>query len=203
MPELQAENGNRRSGNFKIRSPGSRGFGRSKCAIGGRCEPPLLYANFRRMLHYPATPKGNFCGWHRGSAGGRTQLLTILKRPRARFSLSMNTRTVSAALIRVCAASRHARALWLALSRLPVEERDAQIVLTMAAMKSGKVTWDGLWEATRNEQLVGALWSYRMPGRIAAVWPPQITDGESEETRNHLIQDAIADLRTRQVRMAQ
>lgn len=115
----------------------------------------------------------------------------------------MNTRTITAASIRVCDASRHARALWLALSRLPVEERDAQIVLTMAAMKSGRVNWDGLWEATRNEQLVGAMWSYQMPGRIAVVWPPQIAGGESEETRNHLIQDAIADLRVRNVRMAQ
>lgn len=100
-------------------------------------------------------------------------------------------------------ASRQPAALRLALAALSADERNSQIRTIVADLKSGRNSTDGLWDATRGGELVGAVWTYAMPGRQAIVWPPQLVATEPEATANEILNAALAALGERGVLIAQ
>ena len=79
-------------------------------------------------------------------------------------------------------ASRRSRALWLLFAEENSAQRAAQVAAALAAAEQGRLSFDGLFEARRNDRLVGAAWTQATPGRMAVVWGAQLAGGEPEST---------------------
>lgn len=92
--------------------------------------------------------------------------------------------------------------LQLALRSMAPEARSALIDETLAALRSGRPA-EGLLLARRGAALVGAIWVEFQPGRAVGVWPPGVAEGESPLLAAKLLDRALADLRHRDVHLAQ
>jgi ribosomal protein S18 acetylase RimI-like enzyme len=73
----------------------------------------------------------------------------------------------------------------------------------IAAHRQAKVDMQGLFEARRNQRLVGAAWGQVIPGRNAFCWPARLVPGEPAETARQLYEAVDAYLRQRQVSLVQ
>ncbi len=85
---------------------------------------------------------------------------------------------------------RQYAALELLFGGLAAEERAAQMATTLAALRRGRLSPDGLLEAVRGERLVGVVWASRCGGQAALVWPPQLVAGEEESTATEMLHAA-------------
>jgi ribosomal protein S18 acetylase RimI-like enzyme len=81
------------------------------------------------------------------------------------------------------------QSLWLVFSSLPAEHRAAQVASTVAAAADPETSFADLVIARRDKQIVAATWIQAAPGRTAVVWPPQLIEGEPEETMTALFKE--------------
>jgi len=96
-----------------------------------------------------------------------------------------------------------AEAIDLVFSAHPAENRPGLVADLLAAVRSGKVSAEGLLQARREGRLVGAAWSVVMPGRTASVWAAQLVGGEHKSTAARLMDQIDRFLAARNVRLAQ
>ena len=61
-------------------------------------------------------------------------------------------------------------------SRLPSDEREAQLVSTLAAVARQEFSLENLCLALEGEQILGAVLAVRRPGGAAFLWPPVVRD---------------------------
>ena len=97
---------------------------------------------------------------------------------------------------------RHRQTLELLFAALPTSERVAQMATTMAAVRSGRLSLEGLLEAQRGDATVGVVWASVMGGRAALVWPAQLAAGEREETVASLYAQLASWMHERDVQVA-
>jgi len=97
---------------------------------------------------------------------------------------------------------RHRAALELLFSAMTPSERVAQMATSVAALRDGRLSLDGLLEAVRGDDLVGCVWASAMGGRAALLWPPQIVPGEDEATAQGLLAAINAWMLENDVRLA-
>ena len=81
-------------------------------------------------------------------------------------------------------------ALRLAFSGQAAGNWAEQAASLLSAARAGKLSLNGLLEARRGGQLVGAVWVNVFPGRMASVAAPQLIEGEPESTAEQLQQAA-------------
>ena len=67
-------------------------------------------------------------------------------------------------------------------SRLPSDEREAQLVSTLAAVERQEFSLENLCLALDGEQILGAVLAVRRPGGAAFLWPPVVRDTAAWET---------------------
>jgi ribosomal protein S18 acetylase RimI-like enzyme len=93
-------------------------------------------------------------------------------------------------------------ALRLVLAELP-DEQTEQYVRTLAAeIGSAADAGEGLLEARRGLDRVGAAWFQVLAGRSALVWPPRVVAGEPAATAGQLMAAGCELLARRDVRVA-
>jgi ribosomal protein S18 acetylase RimI-like enzyme len=63
---------------------------------------------------------------------------------------------------------------------------ESRIQRMLAAQRNGELDMNGLFQARRGRELVGAAWGQVIPGRIAFCWPASLVPGEPEDTAIHL-----------------
>jgi GNAT superfamily N-acetyltransferase len=93
-------------------------------------------------------------------------------------------------------------ALGLVLGRLEREKAEGYVDGLSRGIRSGEISTDGLWEARRRGELVGAIFSQVQQGKTAVVWPPRLVPGEPPETAHRLLADSAAWLAQQGVRIA-
>ena len=93
-------------------------------------------------------------------------------------------------------------ALRLAFSGLSGEGAAEQIEMFLRGVESGESPLEGLWEARRNGELVGAVAAQVQPGRVATVWPPRTAAREPTTTAQRLLAAVCGHLASRNVHMA-
>jgi len=96
-----------------------------------------------------------------------------------------------------------AAALGLVFCDQPPESRGAHVAGLLRQSQSGSLPLNGLLAARRGEAVVGAVWAQLQPGRVAAVWAPQLAEEEPPDTGQQLAITAVDYLRTHDVRLAQ
>jgi len=80
-----------------------------------------------------------------------------------------------------------ADALRLVLSDLPPEQVEDYVQRLTADIFSGDIPPEGLLEARRGQERVGAAWFQDLGGRAAMVWPPRLVPGEPAATAARLL----------------
>lgn len=78
-------------------------------------------------------------------------------------------------------------ALRLILSDLPSEQAEACVRRLTADIASGTISGEGLLEARRGVNRVGAAWFQDLGGRAAMVWTPRLSPGEPAATAMRLL----------------
>ena len=94
------------------------------------------------------------------------------------------------------------QALSLVFRDEPADVRLAWVRETLLGLGPGDPPREHLLVACRGEQLVGAAWARRLPGRIGTVWPPRLVGGEPESTASRLLDELDGWLRRRSVDVA-
>jgi len=89
-----------------------------------------------------------------------------------------------------------ADALRLVLGDLPPDQVEDYIRRLTADICSGEIPREGLLEARRGPDRVGAAWFQDLGGRAAMVWPPRLVPGEAAATATRLL-DAGCELLAR------
>ncbi len=99
---------------------------------------------------------------------------------------------------------RAARALRLVFGDLPASDREDQVQMILAGVRSGEMSLEGLLEARREDRLVGAVFSQVQAGHTALVWLPRLLDrDEPATTARALLEAACGLLVDQNVRMVQ
>ncbi|MGO8749648.1 MAG: GNAT family N-acetyltransferase [Thermoguttaceae bacterium] len=93
-------------------------------------------------------------------------------------------------------------ALRLAFSHFPQTEQTAYLEMFAGGMRRGDIPMEGLLEAWREGQLVGAVLWQQQPGKSALVWPPGIVLQEGEDTAIQLLGAVAVRLGALGVRLA-
>jgi ribosomal protein S18 acetylase RimI-like enzyme len=93
--------------------------------------------------------------------------------------------------------------LQLAAQAWPNDERPAQLSAVQRQVAAGCANDFVLLAAHRGRELRGAVLAQRLPGRVAVVWPPQLTAGEEAATCALLLQRLLESLRGADVHLAQ
>ena len=78
-------------------------------------------------------------------------------------------------------------ALELLFRSLSRDERAAQMATTISALRAGKLSTDGLFQAVRAGRLVGVVWASPNGGKTALMWTPVIIEGETTSTTAPLV----------------
>lgn len=99
----------------------------------------------------------------------------------------METASKSKLFISVAEPDQQAESLDLVFAGQPLALRQQIIQTTLMAVQRGEVALDGLFVATRDNRIVGAAWCQELTGRVAAVWPAQVVDGESPSLARELM----------------
>ena len=102
-------------------------------------------------------------------------------------------------------------ALRLALSQLPAAERRRIVAATLAAAASPAMAHAAAWErpapevfaALEGQRLTGAVWTEPQLGRATTLSPPQLVDGEPDDTAVALLQAVVDRLAPQGVALAQ
>lgn len=76
-------------------------------------------------------------------------------------------------------------------SRLPADERDAQLESTLVAIERQELSLENLCLAVDGEQILGAVLAVRRPGGAAFLWPPIIRDGATALTVSQQLLEAV------------
>jgi mycothiol synthase len=100
-------------------------------------------------------------------------------------------------------AERQAAALDLVFAQLSPVDRAAYVANLVAAGQAGQLDFDGLWEARRDDRLVGALWAQVQVGAAAGIWPPRLAPGEPGQTADRLLEAALTHLQAKGIQTAQ
>jgi GNAT superfamily N-acetyltransferase len=66
-------------------------------------------------------------------------------------------------------------------SRLPADEREAQLVSTLAAVERKEFSLENLCVALDGELVLGAVLAVRRPGGVAFLWPPVVCEGAAAD----------------------
>ncbi len=93
-------------------------------------------------------------------------------------------------------AESQAAALQLVFEHLPEPDRTT-VIQSLLATEAEPNRPGGLFEARRDERLVGAVWAQLQPGAVAVVWPPHLASEEQNpqvsrallDASNHFLQD--------------
>jgi RimJ/RimL family protein N-acetyltransferase len=93
-------------------------------------------------------------------------------------------------------------ALRLAFNHFPQTEQIAYLEMFAGGMRRGAISMEGLLEARREGQLVGAVLWQQQPGKSALVWPPGIVFQEPEDTAIQLLEAVAVRLGSLGVRLA-
>jgi hypothetical protein len=99
----------------------------------------------------------------------------------------MTARCDEAPLIGPVGHQTAAEALRLVLAGLPAEQVEEYVRGLTAEIGSGSLSLEGLFEARRGADRVGAAWFQVQPGRAALVWPPRLVPGEPTATAERLL----------------
>jgi len=97
---------------------------------------------------------------------------------------------------------RAAEALELVFSHLGADEQAQQVQTLLAHARSGRLSLEGLLEARRGGQLVGAQLAQILPGKAAVVWPPRIVPGQPGSLIAELLEAACHHMAARDARVA-
>jgi len=92
--------------------------------------------------------------------------------------------------------------LRLALSGMSAQGAAEQLDLFLGGIRSGEQSTEGLWQARRGGELVGAVASQVQIGRTAVVWPPRTVAPEPLATAQHLLAAACQGIARRGIRVA-
>jgi ribosomal protein S18 acetylase RimI-like enzyme len=118
-----------------------------------------------------------------------------------RVFMSMSGRPLA---IGLCAPEDRRHALGVLYRRVPRSMRGELIDEVLFEAASGLVDLSGLWVARRRRQIVGALLTQALAGRLAAVWAPEVSRGwRRGHTAVSLLHTALDDLARRGFRLAQ
>ena len=112
---------------------------------------------------------------------------------------------VFGAEIVLCPAEARAEALEVLYRRMPQAFRKHLIAEVLADEQRGEVDLAGLWVARiRSGRIVGAMMTQAMPGRSAAVWPPEVSPSwRRNAIASAMVRQAIDDLASRGFRLVQ
>jgi len=88
--------------------------------------------------------------------------------------------------------NHYGAALWMATGGRSRHAHRGRVTALLAAEKQGKVSFDGLFTATRGSRVVSSIWCLSQPGKIGTVWGPGILSDEPDTTAEHLVEHAIA-----------
>ncbi len=94
-------------------------------------------------------------------------------------------------------------ALRLAFRDLDPENREPYVRLLEESVRSGDLPIEGVIEARRGGELVGAVLSQPQAGRAAVIWPPRIVPGEPATTAASLLNRASELVASQGIRVAQ
>jgi RimJ/RimL family protein N-acetyltransferase len=90
-------------------------------------------------------------------------------------------------VIAPAAADEVAGALRLVFAELPAEQDEDYVRAVAMDIRCGAVSAEGLLEARRGPDRVGAAWFQILAGGSALVWPPRLAAGEPRETAARLM----------------
>lgn len=76
-------------------------------------------------------------------------------------------------------------------SRLSSDEREAQLVSTLAAVERQELSLENLCLAHDGEEIVGAVLAVPRPGGAAFLWPPVVREGAQAETVSRELLETI------------
>lgn len=110
---------------------------------------------------------------------------------------------VSRPKIEAAPSQQQAAALRLIFNDLPPESQTALVTTLLAGSAAGTLPMAGLLQARRGDEQVGAVWAQIQPGKIGALWPPKLTEGEDSQTALALLEAANDFLARHQVSLAQ
>jgi len=104
----------------------------------------------------------------------------------------MNSDSDDTLTVSTAAATERVRSLWLVFGSLPTEDRAALVASTIAQAADPETTFANLLVARRGRQIIAAAWIQAVPGRAAVVWPPELIEGEPENTAVALFHEVEA-----------
>ncbi len=112
---------------------------------------------------------------------------------------------VFGAEILLCPVEARAEALEVLYRRMPRAFRKHLVAEVLADERRGEVDLAGLWVARiRSGRIVGAMMTQAMPGRSAALWPPEIGPSwRRNAIASAMVRQAIDDLASRGFRLVQ
>ena len=116
--------------------------------------------------------------------------------------------------VELCPPEARERALQVLYQRVPEPLRFSLIVEVLKDTARGLVDLSGLWIAWNQpwgpewlgprSQIIGAILTQALPGRAAAIWPPEVQPSlRRATTAAVLVQSALRDLQTRGFRIVQ
>lgn len=116
--------------------------------------------------------------------------------------------------VELCPPEARERALQVLYQRVPESLRFSLIVEVLKDTARGLVDLSGLWIAWNQpwglewlgprSQIIGAILTQALPGRAAAIWPPEVQPSlRRATTAAVLVQSALRDLQTRGFRIVQ
>lgn len=95
------------------------------------------------------------------------------------------------------------RALELVLRYVSSRTRGEQVARLVSAARSGRISLDGLLIARRGNELAGAVWTQRQPGRVASLFPPVAARADLQDCVEALLAAAIEQLSAEDIQLAQ
>jgi ribosomal protein S18 acetylase RimI-like enzyme len=107
--------------------------------------------------------------------------------------------------VALCPTEARGAALDVLYRGVPDALRHRLIAEVLSEANKGEIDLSGLWVAHgRNSQVIGALLTQRLPGRMAAVWAPEVRPTwRRAAVASELLQAALTDLRARGFLLAQ
>ena len=104
-----------------------------------------------------------------------------------------------------CPEESRGEALELLYDRVPMGLRDGLITQVLDEDRQGKIDLSGLWIVQkRSGQIVGAMLTQPLAGKVAAVWAPEVrTRWRRQDIAAAMVTEALADFKARGFRLVQ
>jgi len=105
--------------------------------------------------------------------------------------------------IKKCDPRHFGAALWLATRTRSPRESRGRVTAWLAAEKQGKLSFDGLFTAHREDRMAAAAWTTIQPGAVATLWGPGMSSAEPESTASEMVERSIEFAKTRRAELIQ